>query len=174
MQQLWFSKPASPVPVFAKPNKPAAKSILKSSKPCFSFYVDESCLENFKSSDEDKPLDLTFKLGNLSEEDGGAENVGQSTASKLSKTEALGGVRKKIGITNTIKQSTNDKENCFFKENFDPIKVLPELKIDDDDKENGIPDNYCGPIGKSNRKVSGILTPAENIEIAQLSDEEVI
>ncbi|KAK6619085.1 hypothetical protein RUM44_003467 [Polyplax serrata] len=169
MQQLWFSKPASPVPVTSKPIKPAAKSILKPSKPCFSLYVDESCLEDLKQP-EDKPLDLTFKVENHSQEDVEKE-IGKTEAEVLN---TFGEARKKTALKTKIKCPVDNKENYYVQKDIDSAKLPEELKVDDEDKENGIPENYCGPVGKSTRKVSGILTPAENVEIADLSDEEVI
>ena len=162
MQQLWFSKPASPVPLISKP-KAAAKSILKPSKPCFNLYVDESCLVTPKTSDDDKPLDLTLKSQDA------------DCSEKESSNQKLSNVpNSNIPTSNLIdKLEDVDKENCFVNENFLPVKTICETESDED-KENGVPPDYCGPVGKSNRKVSGILTPAENIEIAQLSDEEVI
>lgn len=180
MQQLWFSKPASPVCVLGKSKKPAGKSILKASKPGFSLYVDESCLENFKPSEkEDKPLDLTSKsevfVNNKNEEKKVELSAKPNSCTPdIENINPLTGGLKKTDFCEKIR-SVN-KENFLIYEDFeDKIRKSSKSEnIDDEDKENDVPNDYCGPTGKSNRKVSGILTPSENVEIALLSDEEVI
>lgn len=144
MQQLWFSKPASPILHDNTITKQAGKSILKPSRPCFNLYIDESCLDNFKKPEEPAaPLDLTITKSNSNSELQNIENKSMK------------------GMNFEIFKETDQKEND---------KCDDEM---DENKENDVPLDYCGPLGKSTRKVTGILTPSEDIPVAPLSDEEV-
>lgn len=169
MQQLWFSKPASPLLNVNPPEKQIGKSILKKDKPSFNLYVDESCIGNFNKNQEevDKPLDLTMKSTSNSDiqipmdcekpkcaiqifkDDGGNENIS-----------------KKPDGEKKLKMQEKDEAFGFIKKG-----VLKPL--DDENKENDIPQGYNGPTGKSDRKTTGILTLSENVPFAPLSDVEV-
>lgn len=172
MQQLWFSKPASPLLNVNPPEKQIGKSILKKDKPSFNLYVDESCLGNFNKNQEeaDKPLDLTMKSNSNSDiqvpmdcekpripipifkDDDGDENIIKKKSDNEKKLKMHGG-----------------KE---AEEAFGIVKRSVLKPLDDENKENDVPDDYCGPTGKSDRKTTGILTLAENVPFAPLSDVE--
>lgn len=173
MQQLWFSKPASPLLNANPPEKQIGKSILKKDKPSFNLYVDESCLGNFNKNQEeaDKPLDLTMKS---------TSNSDIQIPMDCEKPRVPIQIFKDDGESDIIKRKSESEKKFKMqepKENYEAfgIKKKSVLKpLDDEDKENDIPDGYCGPTGKSDRKTTGILTLAENVPFAPLSDVEVI